>query len=248
MMPVKVDLGGPMAEAGWYPDANAPGMLRWFDGTAWTPHTALDPTVTPTANHAPPSQPPISPRSPAGPAKTNWRTGLLAALGVVLLVGVSVALVELRPSHSYQRTFYVPSVAMSPTIRAGDTIGVKTAFGTVHRGDVLVFGRPPGEPSPVTAIVKRVVGMPGETIASGPNGEVLIDGTAISQPWLTQSAQASPGPPIRSQTIPPDEYFVLGDNRDTSEDSRFYGPVPASIIIGRVVVVVSPSSRAGPIR
>jgi signal peptidase I len=157
--------------------------------------------------------------------------------GLVLLIAIGVAF---GMRQFVVGTYYIPSQSMEPTLMVGDRILVSKLsyhFHDVHRGDIVVFGRPPGETaSEIKDLVKRVIGLPGETISSGPNGQVLIDGKPIDQPWLTSSARADPGPPIRTQTIPANEYFVMGDNRGDSEDSRFFGTIPHSIIVGHVVL------------
>jgi len=145
-------------------------------------------------------------------------------------------------------TYYIPSQSMEPTLMVGDRILVnKLAYHLhdIHRGDIVVFGRPPGETAAtdIKDLVKRVVGLPGETISSAPNGQVLVNGRPISEPWLTANARANPGPAIVRQTIPPGEYFVMGDNRGDSEDSRFFGPIPGSIVVGHVVLRFWPLSQ-----
>ncbi len=146
------------------------------------------------------------------------------------------------------QTYSIPSVSMVPTLQVGDRILVdKLSYHLhpVHRGDVLVFATPPKEVPilMVKDLVKRVIGLPGEKISSGPHGEVLINGKAIKQPWLTAQAQADPGPPIRTQVIPKGDIFVMGDNRGLSDDSRDYGPVPESLIVGRALFGFWPLSR-----
>jgi len=167
----------------------------------------------------------------------EWVVVLLVALG--LAVGLRTFVVQ---------TYSIPSGSMIPTLMIGDRILVdKLSYHlhSVHRGDVVVFATPPNELASlmVQDLVKRVIGLPGETIASGPHGEVLINGKAIHQPWLTASARANPGPAIRTQKIPAGEIFVMGDNRGFSDDSRDYGPVDESLIVGRAVLGFWPLSR-----
>lgn len=81
-------------------------------------------------------------------------------------------------------------------------------------------------------LIKRVVGLPGHTVSST-NDAVTIDGNPLSEPWLPDGT-AVQGPAIQQVTIPRGDYYVLGDNRGNSEDSRFFGPVPASSVVGQV--------------
>jgi len=167
----------------------------------------------------------------------EWLLVLLVALGLAFCLRTFVI-----------QTYSIPSVSMVPTLKVGDRILVdKLSYHLhpVHRGDVLVFATPPKEVPilMVKDLVKRVIGLPGETISSGPHGEVFINGKAIQQPWLTAQAKANPGPPIRTQTIPKGDMFVMGDNRGLSDDSRDYGPVPESLIVGRALFGFWPLSR-----
>ena len=164
---------------------------------------------------------------------------------IVLLVAVAIAF-GLRTW--VVQTYSIPSGSMIPTLMIGDRIVVdKLSYDLhpVHRGDVVVFATPPKEIPilQVKDLVKRVIGLPGETISSGPRGEVLINGKVIDQPWLTAGARADPGRPIRTQKIPAGDIFVMGDNRGLSDDSRDYGPVPESLIVGRAVFGFWPLSR-----
>ena len=165
--------------------------------------------------------------------------------GVVLLVALLLA-VGLRTF--VLQTYSIPSGSMIPTLQIGDRILVdKLSYHLhpVHRGDVIVFATPPKE-LPVLMVndlVKRVIGLPGETISSGPRSEVYINGKLIDQPWLTANARNDPGPAIRKQKIPAGYVFVMGDNRGSSDDSRFIGPISESLIVGRAVLGFWPLSH-----
>jgi signal peptidase I len=93
-------------------------------------------------------------------------------------------------------------------------------------------------------MIKRIVGLPGETISSSA-ATVLINGMPLLEPYLEQGG--APGPAISNEVIPPDEYFVLGDNRADSLDSSYLGPIPSTSIIGIATRIVAPPSRSGPI-
>ena len=167
----------------------------------------------------------------------EWAIVLLVALGLAVVLRTFVI-----------QTYSIPSGSMIPTLMVGDRILVdKLSYHLhpVHRGDVVVFATPPKEVPilMVKDLVKRVIGLPGQRISSGPRGEVFINGQLIDQPWLTASARADPGPPIESQKIPAGDVFVMGDNRGSSDDSRDYGPIPESLIVGRAVLGFWPLSR-----
>jgi signal peptidase I len=172
-------------------------------------------------------------------AKRNlieWILILGIAIGVAVLLRVFVV-----------TTYYIPSSSMEPTLQIGDRILVdKLAFdfGSVKTGEIIVFHAPSdmqGEP-PGTVIVKRVIGLPGQVISSNVSGQIFINGHLLKEPWLP--ANTAPGrqiePPVK---IPSNEYFVMGDNRADSEDSRYFGPIPASLIIGKVDAIVWHNGR-----
>lgn len=148
-------------------------------------------------------------------------------------------------------TYYIPSGSMEPTLEPGDRIVVdKLSFHLhrVERGDIVVFRRPPAWPKQYPDLVKRVIGLPGETIGAH-GGNVYIDGRVLAEPWLPRgvttgvcgSGTGSFGP-VR---IPAGDYFMMGDNRADSADSRCYGPVPGRYIVGEVVFRYWPLSHIG---
>jgi signal peptidase I len=172
---------------------------------------------------------------------------------VIILIAVLLCTVVLR-TYVVQ-SFYIPSGSMLPTLQLKDRIIVdKLSYRlhSVHRGDIVVFARPPLEDQAYSDLVKRVVGLPGESISSK-NGKLYINGKLLSQPWLPKGPQSYtttlPGDPHPQFNlpgpvkIPPGEYYVMGDNRTDSEDSRFFGPIPRSLIVGRAVAVVWPLSH-----
>lgn len=145
------------------------------------------------------------------------------------------------------QTFFIPSKSMNPTLHVGDRILVNklsVRFGTINAGDIIVFKKPPAEhcdDGTYTDLVKRVIGLPGQTISSQGNN-VLINGVVLKEPWTYFHTLS---PPIKKMTLGPNEYFVMGDNRANSCDSRFWGPVPRSDIIGKVFFRIWPLSRIG---
>jgi signal peptidase I len=140
--------------------------------------------------------------------------------------------------------FSVPTGSMLPTIQLNDRLLVDKFPGfahSIHLGDLVVFHKVPADTDSPPILVKRVIGLPGQTISS--SGDVVyIDGHAIKEPWLAamdsipDCAEASFGIPVTH--IPAGRYFVMGDCRGDSYDSRFWGTVPQSNMIGRAMVVI----------
>lgn len=136
--------------------------------------------------------------------------------------------------------YYVPSQSMLPTLQVGDRILVTKVGFRIARGDIVVFRRVPADNLPSAPdLVKRVIGLPGETISSR-GRVVLIDGRPLAEPWLPglSGICAEKGADIAKTFIPPHHYYVMGDCRGDSADSRSWGTVPASYIVGEVTVVI----------
>jgi signal peptidase I len=184
----------------------------------------------------------ISTGAGRGPRVKNWKRFVVEWLAV-LIVAVGVAVLV---RTFVVQTFYIPSASMEPTLMIGDRILVdKLSYHlhSVHRGDIVVFAKPPREVTApdVKDLVKRVIGLPGETIW-GNGGRVWIDGKPLNEPWLPRGTYTSSFPKLK---IPSNEYFVMGDNRGDSQDSRFFGPISRSLIVGKVVFRIWPISHMG---
>ena len=176
------------------------------------------------------------------------------AMGALALCIVLLGTVLIRTYVG--QAFYIPSPSMAPTLQVGDRIMVDKLsyhFHGVHRGDIVVFKRPPLELQNFPDLVKRVIGLPGESVSTQ-NGHVYIDGKPLSEPWLPPGPTSYTGALPEGQhpqfnmpgpvSVPGGQYFVMGDNRTNSEDSRFFGPVPESLIVGRAIAVVWPPNQA----
>jgi signal peptidase I len=186
--------------------------------------------------------------APGNPSPTRW----LKEAAVVVVVAVLVA-VLLRAF--VVQTFFIPSGSMEPTLQIGDRILVNKVSYHLHgvdRGDIVVFSRPPtencGGPE-VNDLVKRVIGLPGDVISLA-NGYVYVDGKKLDESWLPASEQGITvaGPAgntsnlARPYRVPADNYFVMGDNRTDSCDSRYWGPINRSLLVGKVELRVWPLS------
>ncbi|MGH8872295.1 MAG: signal peptidase I [Acidimicrobiia bacterium] len=160
--------------------------------------------------------------------------------------------------------FWIPSESMLPTIEVNDRVMVnKLAYqwGEPQRGDVVVFRDPREEevdeaiPEAVIRsvleavgirtrghedLIKRVVGLPGETVEVRDN-QVVVNGTPLEEPYLPEVFMPDE-PPI---TVGDDEVFVMGDNRNASFDSRRFGPIPLEDLVGEAFITIWPISHIG---
>jgi signal peptidase I len=153
-----------------------------------------------------------------------------------LLPPLAIAIFLALALRSMVRVYAIPSASMQPTLRAGDHIVVVPDRHPAP-GDVVVF-RSPGAPDEL--MVKRVIAAPGDLIASA-NGRVTIGSHTLAEPYLTEAAATGS---IQPQIVPAGCYFVLGDNRASSWDSRNWGILPSDLVVGRAVMVLwsSPES------
>jgi signal peptidase I len=180
---------------------------------------------------------------------------LTAAAAVCVMVAAVAVAVSVR-SHRGQSTqsrsgapvadasWNVPSESMSPTLEVDDTVSGATHFTDIERFDVVRVRFPaPGNGVPLAGDYgfKRVIGLPGETV-QGRDGKVYVDGHPLAEPYLDVVTED-----FASVVVPPDAYFLLGDNRDNSKDSRQGGPVRRADIDGIALRITSPAARAGAI-
>lgn len=177
---------------------------------------------------------------PATPARSHGRQALEWAglLGGALVIALLVRTFLFQP-------FYIPTESMYPTLKENDRVLVNKLsykLHDVHRGDIVVFTAPEGEgDNGIKDLIKRVVGLPGETL-EGRGGHVYVDGRLLEEPYLQEGVTTSAFGP---QEIPAGALWMMGDNRTQSRDSRFFGPVPESDVVGRAFVRLWPLSRLG---
>jgi signal peptidase I len=130
-------------------------------------------------------------------------------------------------------SFTILGKSMSPTLTNGEVVMGRAinSFERIERGAIIVFAAPAGFEPRGKDLVKRVVGLPGETI-EGREGFVYINETKLSEPYLSKGTLTTPG--FARRTLPRGCYWVMGDNRSVSEDSRYFGCIPRTRIIGTV--------------
>ncbi|HEX8995257.1 MAG TPA: signal peptidase I [Ktedonobacterales bacterium] len=169
-----------------------------------------------------------APRSNSAFARELIETVVLTAI-VFLLVNLTV------------RPYSVDGPSMQPGLYTGDHVVVSMLaydIGSPQRGDVIVF-HPPSDPS--SAYVKRVIGIPGDRISITPNA-VIVNGHTLNETYI---GMIDPNAPENASVLPtitlgPNQYFVLGDNRQNSIDSRIFGFVPRANIVGKAEFVYWP--------
>ncbi len=181
--------------------------------------------------------------------------GLLVVTALVIAVVVKTFVAQ---------AFYIPSGSMLPQLQINDRVVVSKMSYRLHdprRGDIVVFDAPGGEPKDTSPLperavrtviqsiglsppstdeyIKRVVALPGERVEAH-DGKVLVDGQELVEPYLPPGVTTST---FVAVVVPPETVFVLGDNRANSSDSRVFGPVPQSTVVGRAFARVWPLSH-----
>lgn len=183
------------------------------------------------------------------PATSKHESALASVVGVrlartlvaafeILQIGVlSLTLVILIRVFLIQ-PFYVKGASMEPTFQNQEYLiidEISYRFREPERGEVVVF-RPPQNPKEY--FIKRIIGKPGEVVQIS-GGQVSINGVVLNEPYLTDI----PTSHEERVRLGSDEYFLMGDNRPVSLDSRFFGPVSRQAIVGRVWFRGWPPSR-----
>jgi signal peptidase I len=162
---------------------------------------------------------------------------ILREIGITILIAVAVFVCLRLTVQSYT----VVMSSMEPNFQQGECIMVnKVSYHSTgpQRGEVIVFHPPVESQFPY---IKRVIGLPGDTVKIK-DGTVSINGTPINEPYILQEPPQNNtdyGPTVLSD----DEYFVLGDNRNNSSDSRSWGPIKRNDIIGKAWFIYWPPSK-----
>ena len=175
----------------------------------------------------------LAPRRRIGQEMLEWLVIVLAALTVAVVVRTTAV-----------QAFYIPSESMVPTLRVDDRVLVDKLsyrFGAIHRGDVVVFERPPSGAVAARDLVKRVVGLAGDTVEAR-DGRVFVNGTELAENYLAAQGSTLNLP---LTTVPRGFIWVMGDNRTNSGDSRVFGPVATKLVLGKARLRVWPLARIG---
>jgi len=156
-----------------------------------------------------------------------------------LIVIVATMLVFLGLQVTIQSTA-VSGSSMEPNFETGQRLIVNKLiykFDNIDRGDVVIL-HPPSDTN--VEYIKRVIGLPGETVEIK-NGLVYINGEPLSEPYISNPPQYT----MKKLEIPQEYYFVLGDNRNYSDDSHVWGPIPGDSIVGKAWLSIWPLSDLG---
>ena len=155
---------------------------------------------------------------------------LLEAVETLVLTLIIFLVIQNFVAQPYQ----VEQMSMENTMLPGQYVLVDKLtphFEAYKRGDIVVFIPPGGDPGSVP-FIKRVIGLPGDTVDLQ-NGHVIINGQPISEPYVYPGQTTEPLSGQDHWVVPPGDLFVLGDHREESSDSRVFGPVPIKNVIGR---------------
>ncbi len=126
--------------------------------------------------------------------------------------------------------YEIKGKSMEPNFKTGQRVLVAKAFYVVQRGDVVVFA---STEDPNKDLIKRVVGLPGDRIECR-DGKVFLNGEPLEEAYVVHPAR--PYEPAHDETVPPGSYYVLGDNRPDSHDSRYFHSIPQGNLKGEVVL------------
>jgi len=158
-----------------------------------------------------------------------------------------IAVVIVAPIRYFiAQPFIVSGESMDPTFANGQYLIIDEITYRMHspeRGDVVIFKYPK---DPSKYFIKRIVGLPGETVTVT-GGDITIvnkehsDGMVLNEPYIKNVSFDS----VKSVTLKDDEYYAMGDNRANSLDSRYWGPLPAKDLVGRVLVRLFPPNKIG---
>jgi signal peptidase I len=127
----------------------------------------------------------------------------------------------------------------------------RLGIGSYQRGDIIIFREPqgkpchPNDPGGRVLVIKRLIGLPGDHVQVFADGSVFINDIALVQTFITEKEGRIIPTPMADMTVPENQFFVMGDNRPESCDSRIYGTIPFMSVTGRATAVIWPPLRNG---
>jgi signal peptidase I len=187
-------------------------------------------------HRAQPGEPPVPRRRSALATLVSWLRDLLLAILIAVIV-----IVFLYQPVKVEGTSMMPSLADQERIFVNKFI-YRFGIGQIERGDLVVFWFP-GERS--KSYIKRVIGVPGDVVEID-RGTLIRNGQPLEEDYVPPEYRDRLSMPPKR--VEPDRYFVLGDHRNSSNDSRTWGLVPRSCIYGKAVFVYWPLDKIGPVK
>jgi signal peptidase I len=179
------------------------------------------------------------------PGRRPWVSGAIGVVETLVLTLVIFLVVQ----NFVAQPFQVQMFSMEHTFEQGDYVLIDKLtprWDDYSRGDVVVFVPPAGAGPGQTPFIKRVIGIAGDTIEVREDGLVYVNGVALREPYLFANSAGVVEPTVASDlarwVVPAGELFVMGDHRQVSEDSRVFGPIAASSVIGRAFLRYWPLS------
>jgi signal peptidase I len=207
------------------------------------PIPGTEPSPAEARDAGPEGTPPPDRPDRATRLRMRRQSGRRKVIEWVVLIGVALVVALVIKAFLFQ-AFYIPSDSMVPTLKKDDRVLVNKLSYKLHdvnRGDIVVFSKPPKEQSDINDLVKRVVALPNEAVEAH-DGHVYVDGRRLDEPYLPDDVVQAD---FARRKVPSGYVWVMGDNRSNSEDSRVFGPIRESSIVGRVFVRIWPLGRLG---
>jgi signal peptidase I len=179
----------------------------------------------------------------ARPSATRRRTGRIVFWVIFAAAAASVVAAHLWGSKTVS-SFSEPSPSMEPTVQPGNDL-LADIGSAVRRGDIITLYLPPDFSTKISTggdYVRRVIGLPGDRVACcDSRGRVTVNGKSLTETYVYPGGQPYSKEPF-SVTLGTGQLWVLGDNRGDAVDSRVWGPVPESDVVGRVEILISGGS------
>ncbi len=172
---------------------------------------------------------------PAGERPSRRAFGSFFEVALVVLLALFLALLlKIYVAEAYE----IKGKSMEPTFQEEQRVMLLKVFYGLQRGDIIIFS---AVDNPTKDLIKRVIGLPGDEVEMR-DGDVYVNGRRLDEPYVRETRRQEN---LRPERVPPGKYYVLGDNRPDSMDSRNFHPIDASSIKGKVVLRWWPLEKLG---
>lgn len=175
---------------------------------------------------------------------SNEKDSFLSFLGELPVLVITAIIVAWLIKSFLVQPFFIPSSSMEPTLLPGDRVLVSKLsyrFGEPKPGNIVVFVAPDAPTAAEQDFIKRIQAVSGMMLEVR-NGKLIVNGRPKNEPYIRPDTPTSSFGPV---TVPKGKVFMMGDNRANSRDSRFFGPVDKTEVIGKAFFVYWPPGRVG---